>query len=145
MSEAKFDPVKEFVSLRDNISKAVGDSIRTAVGTTTLFPAVDVYETENEVVIITEPLIGAQPASFEVSMQEDVLTIGGETTSDLDIPEEAYLHRELRFGVFSRDVRITRPVKSTEAKASFKNNRLTITLPKREDNASQIINVTPAE
>lgn len=144
--EQKFDPVKEFMSLRDSISKAVGQSLKNVAGVTPDFPSLDVYETDEHVVIRTEPILGIDASSIEVSMEEDVLMLKGTTSSDLEIADEAYLQRELRFGEFSREVRIPRSVKSEEAKASLKHGVLIIRLPKKpEDPAGHIISVTPAE
>lgn len=141
----KFDPVKEFINLRDNISKSVGEGLRSVTAGAVGFPAVDVYETPDSVVVYTEPLIGLQTDSIEVSMEEDILTLKGETRPQVTVSDEAYLHRELRFGPFAREVRIPRKVKANEARAAFKQNVLTITLPKVEESTSQIIGVTPAE
>lgn len=147
MSEQKFDPVKEFITLRDNISKSVGEGLRTVTGVGPLvFPAIDMYETEEAVVIYTEPLVGLDAASIEVSVEDDVLTISGETKPQVEVEATAYLHRELRFGPFAREIRVPRKVKTDAAKATFKKGTLTITLPKiPQENKGQIISVTPAE
>lgn len=147
MSEQKFDPVQEFVSLRDSLSKTVGNTIRTATGLKTSpdFPAVDIYETDELLVVVTESLLGANSDSFEISVEENILTITGETVSPLEIEDAAYLHKERQFGVFKREVRLPRKVAAQKAKASFKSGVLTITFPKAAQEGSQIIAVTPAE
>lgn len=141
----KFDPVKEFVSLRDNLSKTVGQGLKNVTGAVVPFPAVDIYETEDAVIVQTESLPGLDVSSLEISMEEDILTLKGETQSASVIPDDAYLHRELRYGEFKRDVRIPRQVKADKASAAFKHNILTITLPKQLQAKGQIIDVTPAE
>jgi HSP20 family protein len=143
MSDTKFDPVKEFISLRDNISKAVGQTIKSA--TAMPFPAVDIYETDGEVVICTQPLGGIVSSSIEVSMEGDVLTITGTTQSIIDVPDQAFIQRELRFGTFSRVLQIPRKVRPNEAAASLKMGVLTITLPRESADDDQIVGVTPAE
>lgn len=146
MSEQKFDPVKEFVNLRDTLTKAVGEGIKNAAGYANEFPAVDVYQTESEIVIRTEPILGLDTSSLEISMEENVLVIRGETHNDMDIPTEAYLIRELQFGTFARSVRIPGTVKAQEASASLKKNgSLTVKLPRSNKKTGQIIDVTPAE
>jgi len=145
MTEQKFDPVKEFINLRDSISKSIGQSLKNATGITPDFPAVDIYETEDSLVVYTEPLLGIVPSSVEVSMEKDVLTFAGETIPDQDIPKTAFLRRELKFGAFVRSLVIPRPVIADKASASLKKGVLTITLPKAQTGTEQIINVTPAE
>ena len=75
-------------------------------------------------------------------MEDGVLTLAGETASDIDIPDAAYLLRELRFGKFSRTIPISRQVNPDQAKASLVQGTLTIELPKEEDTAD-IIDITP--
>ena len=145
MTEQKFDPVKEFINLRDNISKTIGQSIRNVTGATGEFPAVDIYETETTVIVYTEPLLGVVAASIEVDMEENNLTIRGETRSKRNIPEADFIRRELTFGTFSRTIAIPRVVNPNAAAASLKQGVLTVTLPKVSQVADQIIAITPTE
>jgi HSP20 family protein len=145
MSEQKFDPVKEFINIRDSISKTIGQSLKNAAGIAPDFPAVDVYETDDEVVVCTEPILGIVASSVEISMEDEILTIGGETHSDQEIPESAYIRNELVFGPFSRAVAIPRAVEPGKASASLKNGILTVKLPKVAKKTEQIIEVTPTE
>lgn len=141
----KFDPIREFTALRDNLSKVVEQSVKGVVGTSN-YPAVDVYETADSVVVRTAPIDGITPESVEVSMENGVLTISGNTVTDSDLPEgSAYISRERRFGTFNRSVRIPRNVQADAAQARFKHGILTITLPKIADKRPQVIEVTPAE
>lgn len=145
MSNEKFDPVKEFTNIRDTLSRAVEQGVKgmTAAGN---YPRMDIYETKTEVVVRSAPIDGIKPESIEVSMEDGVLTVSGETEADRDIPEEAvYLVQERYSGVFSRSLRITRPVKADSASAKIQRGMLTITLPKIEDKRPQVIDVTPAE
>jgi HSP20 family protein len=130
MTTQKFDPVREFANLRDTFSRTLGQSVFSVTGG--IFPLVDIYETDEEVVVRTAPLDG-KLENVEVTMDDDLLMIGGETLPDQDYAEGAYLQRERRFGKFSRALRITRPVKADEARAEFKKGVLTITLPKIKD------------
>jgi HSP20 family protein len=127
MTTQKFDPVKEFANLRDTFSRTLGQGMFSVTGG--VFPLVDIYETDADIVIRTAPLDG-KLESVEVSMDDDLLMIGGETLPEQDYPEGSFLQRERRFGKFSRALRIPRPVKADEARAEFKKGILTITLPK---------------
>jgi HSP20 family protein len=143
MAPEKIDPVKELVSLRDSVSKVIGQSIQSV--TKGVYPLMDIYETQDSVIIKTSPLDGVIPDSLEVAMEEDMLTLQGETGPDEDIPKEAYLQRERRFGRFERTVRIPRPVVAEAAEAKFKEGILIITLPKTEDSRPHVINVTSTD
>lgn len=130
MTTQKFDPVKEFANLRDAFSRTLGHSMFSVTGG--IFPLVDIYETDEDVVVRTAPLDG-NLENVEVTMDDDLLMIGGETLPEHDYSENAFLQRERRFGKFSRALRIPRPVKADEARAEFKKGILTITLPKSKD------------
>jgi HSP20 family protein len=143
MPTQKIDPIKEFATLRDTVSRAIGQGIQSFTGG--IYPLLDIYETETSVVIRTSPIDGLVPDSIEVSMEEDLLTITGETKSADDVPQNAYLQRERRFGAFSRAVRIPHPVNAEVAQAKFNGGILTITLPKIEGPGPQTIDVTPEE
>lgn len=142
MTTQKFDPVREFTTFRDSVSRAFGQSIQSASGN--LYPLVDIYETADAIVVRTAPLNG-KLESVEVTMEDDLLIITGETKSEDTIAAEAYLQRERRFGKFSRAVRISRSVNAEEAQAQFKKGVLTITMPKAEDSDPQIVDEQPTE
>lgn len=130
MSEEKFDPVKEFTTLRDNLSKIVEQSVKGFVGVQTI--RVDVYETADEVIVRTGPIDGANSASIDVSIENDFLTISGTSFPDTDIRAEAVpVLTERRFGAFTRAVKLPHAVENELARAKFHEGRLTVTLPKR--------------
>jgi HSP20 family protein len=144
VADEKFDPIKEFTSIRDTLSKAVEQSVKGMVGVSNI--QVDVIETADYLIVRTSPIDGAKPESLEVSVESGILTISGETAADTDVAEgSTYLLRERKFGAFSRAVKLQRPVKSDEAQAKFKHGTLTITFPKIIDTRPQIVEVTPAE
>jgi HSP20 family protein len=130
MTTQKFDPVREFASLRDTFSRTLGQSMFSVTGG--VFPLVDIYETDEDVVVRTAPLDG-KLENVEVTMDDDLLMISGVTVPEPGYPESAFLQRERRFGKFSRTLRIPRPVKADEALAEFKKGILMITLPKIKD------------
>jgi HSP20 family protein len=134
--------VREFASLRDSLSRALGQSVQAVTGS--IYPLVDIYQTEDSIIIRTASLDG-NLENVDVTMEEDLLVIRGETKSEDNLPAETYLQRERRFGKFSRALRIPYPVHADKAKARFKNGVLTITLPKAEDTRPEITDVEATE
>jgi HSP20 family protein len=134
MSSQKFDPVKEFSTLRDTVSRALGQSVGVIAGG--IYPLVDVYETEGAVVVSSAPLDG-KLETIDVSMEGDLLLISGETRATNPLPTDAVLLRERRFGKFSRALRIPRNVNAEAASARYSKGVLTITLPKVEVDDSE--------
>ncbi len=125
MSNKGFD----FNNMRQSINRVLEDTFSFASGKA-FHVAVDIYETEEGVVILTSPLLGLIPEKIDVSIHEGHLTIAGETELNVDVPEENYIRRERRFGRFSRTVEIPHKINIEEAVAELKNGVLKITLPK---------------
>ena len=146
MAEEKFDPVKEFINLRDSLSKAVEKQIKNVAGinATSSYPPMDMYETDDAVYARTAFVNGLKPESMEISVENQVLTLRGETIDTIynDDEQVKFLQRELAFGAFSRSVAIPRDIIADDASASFKKGVLTIKLPKTSTDKSRIINVT---
>lgn len=151
MSNERFDPMKELNKLSKTVGKVIEQSINTVQTTVQSAAAlganirVDVYEADDEVVIMTNALDGIVSGSIEVSMEGDTLTIRGETQPDEIPPHASILAQERRFGIFERSIIIPIPVKSEKANATLKKTGvLIVTLP--VDRAKyQDITVTPID
>ena len=93
---------------------------------------VDVYHTENEVVI-KATLPGVKPEEVDVSLNGDTLTIKGEIKAEEKIDRKDYLYKEQRCGVFHRTVALPNGLDTEKAEASFEDGILTLTIPKSEE------------
>ncbi len=146
MNINRWDPLKQLANvrdnLRDNMNRILEDGIASVGGSVI---ALDIYETDDAVIVETNPIPGATGENIEVSITGDVLTIQGETKKTDDPQQATYLRQERRFGHFSRSVTIPLAVKSEEAKATFKDGILTITIPKSEKSRPQVIDITSAD
>lgn len=142
MSDSKFDPLKSFGELRDNLSRTIQQGLRQVLPNT--YPALDIYESGDNLVIQTEALIGLMSDKLEVSIEDNILIIKAETKAPTDIPEEVYLHRERVFGAFERTIKLPKPVVAIQARSSLKQHVLTITIPIHKEK-SQIVTVTPIQ
>jgi HSP20 family protein len=90
----------------------------------------DVYESDDAYTIHCL-LPGINPDGVNVSVQDNVLTISGE--SRRTAPENARpLFQEIGYGTFQRQVSLGFPVEADRADASYHDGILTITLPKAE-------------
>jgi HSP20 family protein len=102
-----------------------------AFGTNTkgFVPATDMYETK-EAVIVEAPLAGVKPADVDVSVQNGVLTIQGESKKEHEVDEKNYYRKEVRGGSFYRQVTLPCPVKEDTVTAQFKDGVLEVKCPK---------------
>ncbi|MBK7219446.1 MAG: Hsp20/alpha crystallin family protein [Candidatus Promineofilum sp.] len=93
--------------------------------------ALDVAE-KGEVFTVKASLPGISPDDLNVTLEDNVLTIQGETKEDETIEENSYHIRERRYGSFSRSVRFPVPVEGDKVEAEYENGVLTLTIPKAE-------------
>jgi len=141
----RWNPFEEMTTLRDAMNQLVAESfVRPHSPAETFRPAVDLYETENEYVLrLVAP--GLKPENFEITAQQNVLTIQGRT-EDEETQEGARYHvREQRFGEFLRTIRFPTQVDSEKIAASLSNGILTIHVPKAEAAKPKRITVNVSE
>lgn len=91
--------------------------------------AVDVYETEEELVIKARTA-GVNKDDLDVSISEGILTISGTLSSGDDSEANNWHIQECYWGEFSRTLALPLAVKEDEAKAALKDGVLTISFPK---------------
>lgn len=107
-------------------------------------PAVDVYETKDSVVAET-PLAGVDPKNVEIAVENDVLTIKGETKKESEVEEKNYYRKEIRAGSFYRSVALPVHVLADKAVAESKDGMLKITVPKAPEAKVKTIKVKVRE
>ncbi|MBI2331206.1 MAG: Hsp20/alpha crystallin family protein [Chloroflexi bacterium] len=103
-------------------------------------PAVDMYQTDNEVVV-KAALPGIKADEVQINVTGEVLTLKGETRQENDKNEKAYHIHEQRWGAFERSIVLPVGVIADKAKAEFENGILTITLPKAEESKPKLISI----
>ena len=91
--------------------------------------AVDVYQTA-DAIVIKAFIAGVQPATIDVSLTREMVTITGTREDEREVSEENYFQRELYWGSFSRTILLPEEVDVDLAEASEKHGILVIRLPK---------------
>lgn len=100
--------------------------------------AVDVYETE-EKVIIKARTAGVNKQDLDVSISDGILTISGTLSSGDDTDATQWHIQECYWGEFSRTLALPVPVKEDEVEAVLKDGVLTITFIKvKQEQAKKI-------
>lgn len=90
---------------------------------------VDVYQTENEI-IIKSTVAGVTADDLDISITNDMATIKGKRKSDEKVKTSDYYYQELYWGSFSRSIILPEEIDADNAKATMKNGVLTLRLPK---------------
>lgn len=104
-------------------------------------PAVDIYETENELVVKAE-LPDLQDKDIDVRITNNTLTIRGERKFEKDVKEENYLRIERAYGAFMRSFSLPNSVSSENIRADYRNGVLTLHMAKREESKPKQIKIT---
>jgi HSP20 family protein len=94
-------------------------------------PPVEMFETDTEVVV-KAALSDIDPKQVEITVTNDAITLKGETKHEEEHKERDYYKREMQYGTFLRTLPFLAEVKSTEAKATYKDGVLEVKVPKSE-------------
>jgi HSP20 family protein len=104
-------------------------------------PAVDIYETENELVLKAD-IPDVDPKSVGIQLENGTLTLKGERQFEQEKNGHKGFHRiERSYGSFVRAFSLPDTIEGEKVKADYKNGVLTITLPKKELAKPKTINV----
>ncbi len=91
--------------------------------------AVDVYQT-NDSIVVKALIAGVQPATIDIALTREMLTISGKRADEKEVEDEHYFQRELYWGSFTRTILLPEEVDVDLAEASEKHGVLMIRLPK---------------
>lgn len=94
-------------------------------------PAVDILETENELVLKAD-LPDVPLEDIDVQVENETLSIKGERKFEQNTEEKGYHRIERAYGSFMRSFSVPATVDTERVSADYKNGVLTVTLPKKE-------------
>lgn len=108
----------------------------------TVFPKVDVEETDNEI-RVTANVPGIDPQNVNVEVGDDYLSLSGkiEKESKEENKKGKVYRYEREYGEFRREFALPARVKKDGIVAKFKNGVLTVTLPKSEEEIKKRVKV----
>src|SRR5277367_3013279 len=140
---SNFQPFRS-ASLQEQINRIFSNSFDRSseeASITTWAPAVDIFETEHELVVKAD-LPEVKPEDLDIRVENNILTIRGERKFDKKVAENNYLRVERAYGSFSRSFSLANTVNSEAIKADYKDGVLTLSVPKREEAKPKQIKVT---
>ena len=127
MSLTHFDPLASIRLFEDAFTRMVNEPR----GTRPWSPAVDVYETENELVFKAD-VPDVDPKDIDVRVENQTLTLSGERKFDQEHSGKGYHRIERSYGSFVRSFAVPNSFDTDNIAADFKNGVLSVTLPKKE-------------
>lgn len=136
MALTRWDPFRDLSILQDRMNRMFEDAGRGWRGdepaaTTSWSPAVDIYESENEIIVQAE-LPGVDRKDITLHLEKNVLTLKGERRFEKETKQENYHRIERSYGGFSRSFSIPAIVDEEKIRADYKDGILKIALPKKE-------------
>ena len=145
MNLVRWEPFRDLVSLRREMDRLFEESLVRPSRALALFgngvnPPIDVYQNPQEVVVKAS-LPGVKPEDIQIDINDDTLTIRGETKGTEEVKREDYLHREHHRGSFVRCLTLPHTVQTDKAEATSEDGILTLTIPKAEGVKTKTIEV----
>lgn len=114
---------------------------RSLANVSTLFPKVDVSETDKEIKVVAN-VPGIDPDKLNIEVGDDYLSLSGKIEKENKDEKDGKVYRyEREYGEFRREFALPARVKANQISAKAKNGVLTITLPKSEEEKKHRVKV----
>ena len=142
----RYDPFRELRSLQDEVNRLFSTNLSRSFGEEGMTrgqwtPAVDIYENKDQIVIEAE-LPGMHREDFDLTIENNVLTLRGERRFEKRSEADTYHRVERPYGSFSRSFTLPQTVSADHVTAEYKDGVLHVVLHKREEVKARRIAVT---
>jgi HSP20 family protein len=127
MSLSHFDPLANLRLFEDAFTRMVSEPQSNRPWA----PAVDIFETDNELVLKAD-LPDVDQKSIDVRVENQTLTIAGERKFEKEENVKGFHRIERSYGNFVRSFAVPNTFDTEHINANFKNGVLTVSLPKKE-------------
>ena len=127
MSLSHFDPLTNLRVFEDAFTRMFNEPQNNRPWT----PAVDIYETENELVLKAD-LPDVDQKDIDVRVENQTLTIAGQRKFEKQENGKGFHRIERNYGNFVRSFAVPSSFNTEEIGAQYQNGVLTVTLPKKE-------------
>jgi HSP20 family protein len=141
----RWDPFRTLSAFPEQVNRLFEDAFfrgRTGESALTSWsPAVDIYETPEELVVKAD-LPDLKEKELDIRVENNTLTIRGERKFEQTVSEDNYLRVERTYGSFNRSFSLPSTVNADAVTAEYRNGVLTVHLPKREESKPKQIKVS---
>jgi len=145
MAIIRWDPFRDLITLREKMNRLFEDTFAARgeekdLMASTWTPSVDIYETENDVVLTAE-IPGIEDKDIEIKIEDSTLSIKGERKLEKETKEENYHRIERAYGTFYRSFTIPHNVDQDKIQAEHENGVLKITMPRKPELKPQKVKI----
>src|ERR1041384_292460 len=123
MSLSHYDPLSSFPATFRNFEDAIARMLNEPRGARPWSPSVDIYETENELVLKAD-LPDVKLEDIDVRVENQTLTLKGDRKFEKDESKGGYHRIERNYGTFVRTFTVPSTVDSEKVSADYKNGVL---------------------
>lgn len=134
-----FFDVEKTLSEMDRMFDAVGRPLGIRSVPRGTFPAINVYNSRDEAVLVAE-IPGVEPGDLDISVQNDTVTLKGKRSEKAD-PKDRYYRRERAQGEFMRTVTLPAPINPETVRAEYKDGVLKVHMEKAEQAKAKKIQI----
>jgi HSP20 family protein len=127
MSLSHFDPLANLRLFEDAFTRLLSEPASNRPWS----PAVDIYETDNELVLKAD-LPEVDSKDIDVRVENGTLSIAGERKFEQKSESKGFHRIERSYGSFVRSFAVSNTFDTDQVNAQYRNGVLTVTLPKRE-------------
>ncbi len=137
MNIIRWDPFRDLATLRERMNRLFEEAYTSRgeekdLVASTWNPSVDIYETENELVLKAE-LPGIDEDDIEIKLEDNTLTLKGDRKFEKETKEENFHRIERSYGSFYRSFTLPRNIDQDKIKAESESGILKITMPKKAE------------
>ncbi len=148
MSITRYDPFRDLRSLQDEVNRLFSTNLSRNYGDEGIArgawtPNVDIYENKEQIVLEAE-LPGMKREDFELTVENNLLTLRGERRFEKRDEQDNYHRVERAYGSFTRSFTLPQTVSSESAVAEYQNGVLRVVLSKREEVKARRIEISGA-
>ena len=148
MAIIRWAPVRDMVTLREKMNRMFEDAFAGKgedkdMAPSSWAPAVDIYETENEIVMTAE-IPGIDEKDIEIKIEDNTLTLRGERKFSKETKEENYHRLERSYGTFYRAFTLPNSVDPDNIQAEHENGILRVTMPKKQELKPRTVKILKA-
>jgi HSP20 family protein len=132
----RWEPFRELAALQNDMGRLMSSflgqgQVNGEDGERSWMPAVDVWETDNELVYAFD-IPGISEDEISVEYDDGALTVSGKRERTEHTEDDRFYRYERRFGSFSRTVGLPQGVEEDAIRADYRNGVLEIHVPKPE-------------
>ena len=146
MSIVKYDPFRELRGLQDEMTRLFTGVVPAGFNREEMThgawaPSVDIFEDKDRLILEAE-LPGMSRDDFDISVENNVITLKGERKFEKKTDGDNYHRVERSYGAFTRSFTLPQTVTADGATADFENGVLRVSLPKREETKARKIEIS---